>query len=236
MTPIADLHPLATDLADPGFAVGDQTDLDALSADEERAVDTAIDALNRAVARHGVELALEAREIVIDGFFGGDYAGFADRRSAKPRSFRALVRHAKLSISGEYLRLLVHIGEQARQMRTETALGLDLSQHRQLLVVADPGQREQLAAEALDQGWKPAELRTAVREVLPPVPPPGPRKHKPMALEALRTARIGLVQRVSAERFAADLARMSAADRAKASAWATELLHHAQELVRVAGG
>ena len=169
-------------------------------AESER-VGEAVRWLNAAVRRHGVALAREVRDYVLDRFFAGSFEAFADPGRGKPLSFRALTARADLAVSRTTLQALVRVGEQVRSMAPAVAEALTIKHHRVLLPVQDAALKADLAARAVREGWSAARLAEVAVEVGAVAPRRVPAA-RATALSRLRAAQRALPERWDAQALA----------------------------------
>lgn len=135
---------------------------------EERLIDEAVDWLNGAVRRSGLDLAVVVHRYLLDRFFGGRYEAFADPSRTKPTSFRALCASPRLALSANSLYTMVRVGEQLAELPEELGRTLSVGHHRALLPVTDPVVKRDLAARAAAARWSVRELEDAIRLQRPP--------------------------------------------------------------------
>lgn len=173
----------------------------ALAEVDAARVAEAVSWINATVRRHGVALAREVRDYVLDRFFAGSYEAFADTRREKPQSFRALTAREDLAVSRATLQALVRVGEQVRTMAPAVAEALTIKHHRVLLPVRDAGVKADLAARAVREGWSASRLAEVAVEAGAVAPPRelGPRA---TVLSGLRAAQRALPERCDAQAIA----------------------------------
>jgi len=159
----------------PELAVGPQA---ALVRQEVADVDEAVRYINERTVLSGLDLARDVGEYILNTFFDGDYAHFANPSRTKPTSFRALELRQDLLIGKARLHDFVRISHQLKMLPSEVVTRLTLAHHRALLPVPDPASKAALARRALDEGWPSRVLCHEVRRFVPrsragrkPLPP-----------------------------------------------------------------
>lgn len=182
----------------------------------DQLVDEVVAHLNGIYTARGLEMARDVGEYLIATFFEGDAARFHARHKDH-RSFRALAQREDLQVSYSFLWHACAVVEQLRLLPADVAGALPLSHHRLLLGVKDPGEKERLAREAVEQGLSKRDLEAALAAARPVVPP----EHRPGRKPLPALAR-GLTQLKKAVALAGseDVASL---DRAKAKALLGEL-------------
>ena len=138
---------LAADTVGPGPLAPHDDDGD------EGSVERAVSWLRTTVNRQGLELARAVHRYLLDAFFGGSYAAFADPSGHKPQSFAALCARDDLPLSHASLSALVRVGEQLLTLPADVAEALSVRHHRALLPLADPDDTRPLAGRAAAEGW-----------------------------------------------------------------------------------
>lgn len=174
-------------------------------------LDEAVRCINEKTIRGGLDLARDVGRYILDAFFDGDYANFADPSSRKETSFRALLERQDLLLGGATVYSFVRITHQLEHLPPELAGGLTLSQHRALLPLSDPEVKEILARRAVDEEWSVRDLTTEVRRRLPR----SRRGRKPLPGFAKAIAKVaGAADPALVEELTPDTVRLLGRDRA----------------------
>ncbi len=173
MTYIHESQPVAS--GGPELAVGPTS---VLVRPEAADVDEAVCYINERTVLSGLELAGAIGEYILNTFFDGDYANFANPSRTKPTSFRALELRQDLLIGKARLHDFIRISHQLKTLPSEVVTRLTLAHHRALLPLPDPASKAALARRALDEGWPSRVLCHEVRRFVPrsrtgrkPLPP-----------------------------------------------------------------
>ncbi|PKN55271.1 MAG: hypothetical protein CVU56_22090 [Deltaproteobacteria bacterium HGW-Deltaproteobacteria-14] len=148
---------------DPLYVVGEE-----LTAAEAAVVDDAVEHINAAVNRSGVDLAADVASYVLETFFDGSYDAFLDPSRYKARSFSALCQREDLALSRASLYALVRVGHQLDELPAPIAHALTMRHHRALLPLDDPAEKRALARKAIDERWTVTALEAEVRAIQPP--------------------------------------------------------------------
>lgn len=99
--------------------------------------------------------------------FDGDASAVLARSGDQSAAFRLVSRHPDLAMSPTWLYRALHIAVQATTLPADIAPHLGISHHRELLVIADPSARADLARRSVREGWSAEQLRAQVRAVRP---------------------------------------------------------------------
>ena len=116
-------------------------------------LDEAVEHINSIYVGKGLELAVAVGELVLERFFDGDPAAFADR-GRKHVSFRALAKRDDLRMSFSHVWKSVAVVVQMRALPEGARDALSFSHQVLLLPVKDEKKKASLARRALEQGWR----------------------------------------------------------------------------------
>lgn len=123
--------------------------------------------LNQLHARRDLDAVLATGRELLDVLFDGDPAAVHARSPERSAAFRQLSRHPDLAMSPTWLYRALHITVQAQSLPADVRPHLGISHHRELLVIADPAVRADLARRSVREGWSADQLRAEVRALRP---------------------------------------------------------------------
>lgn len=129
-------------------------------------VDAAVDELNRIAVRKGLETARAVSDFVLGLYYAGDIRAYRERLHAGHAAFQELAGHPRLQLSASFITQSIAVTEQARRMPNELAEALSFSHHRELLVLTDDQERNDLAREAVREGLNRDQLKALVDRVV----------------------------------------------------------------------
>jgi hypothetical protein len=126
-------------------------------------LDRAVEHINGIYTAHGLRVARELGEYLVETFFGGDLDA-AREQGRGHASWRALASRSDLLVSHSHLWSTVQVLDQLRRLPDDIGSSLSMSHHRRLLVVKDEEARAKLAKEAVAERLNVKQLEAKVSE------------------------------------------------------------------------